>query len=170
MKEKGKFVVLFVLLAVLVGLNVRWGRGTPSLAVSGKGPAAVEEAGQIPDVHLRVDLLAKAQSRVKVGRNIFEYRVRAVPTPAAPAAAPVAASSAPPRRDTPPAPLRFYGFAEDSQSGQKRVFLTDGEEIFIAVEGETLLRRYRVRRVRATSIELEDLVEERQWVVPLEQP
>ncbi|MFQ5926081.1 MAG: hypothetical protein ACE5MH_01460 [Terriglobia bacterium] len=168
MKEKGKFVVLVALVALLVGLNLRRGRESSSPASPRNGAEEAErEDKAIPDVRLRVDLLRKPPSRVKVGRNIFEYHVRAVPALAAPT--PVAVS-APTGSVRSPAPLRFYGFVEDSRSGQKRVFLTDGEEIFIVAEGETLLRRYRVARVRATSIELEDLVGGRQWVVPLEQP
>lgn len=172
MKEKRKLVGLVVFLVLLVALNV-WRGGKKPVPVAGGNArtGAGKEASPIPDGRLRVDLLERRAKQIEVGRNIFEYVAKAAPPTAVPipmpaGSAPASATEAPPA----PAPLRFYGFAEDGASGQKRVFLTDGEEIFIAAEGETLQRRYRVARVRPASIELVDIVAGRQWVIPLEQP
>lgn len=168
MTQKGKLAVLFVLLLALAILNVRRGSAPPARGASGKG-TSVSTSGEnrIPDVRLRLDLLERPRQRAEVTRNIFEYRR----TEVAPPASPVPAAAREPRPEpVAPAPLRFYGFAEDGQSRQKRAFLTDGEEIFIASEGDTLLRRYRVAKVRAMSVELVDLASGQQWVVPLEQP
>lgn len=165
MKQKGKLALLLVLAAILIAINLRPEKSLPVVSVN--APAQVEkEASQIPDARLRTDLLERLTKRVTVGRNIFEYRRRPVPRPQAPP--PVVAG--PPPAVPRPAPLRFYGFAQDSQSGAKRVFLTNGDEIFIAAEGDTLLRRYRVARVRPTSVELEEITSGERWVVPLEQP
>lgn len=167
MKHKTKLGVLLALVAVFVAVNL-W-RENPPPGTPASVASPTKKAGRIPDLSLRVDLLKPGTRRVQPGRNIFEYRVRQAAAPPPPPPAPVVAA-APAPEPPPPAPFRFYGFAEDSQSGKKRVFLTDGEEIFIASEGDTLLRRYRVTRIRAGAIELEDLVGGRQWVVPLEQP
>jgi len=168
-KQKGKLAALLVLVVVLLAVNFGRKQNPPASRAASSPAEAKKQGKRIPDLELRLDLLEEAGGRVQVGRNIFEYHVRAVPRPT-PVQTAVVAPPAPAVEPAPPAPFRFYGFAEDSQGGRRRVFLTNGEEIFIATEGETLLRRYRVARIRATSIELEDVVAKRQWVLPLEQP
>jgi hypothetical protein len=56
-----------------------------------------------------------------------------------------------------PIPLKFFGFA--SQPGESRkVFLSKDTDVFIAGEGEIVDRRYKVVRISATSVEIQDLV------------
>jgi hypothetical protein len=57
----------------------------------------------------------------------------------------------------PPIPLKFFGFA--NQPGEpKKVFLSKGEDVFIAGEGEIVDRRYKVVRISPTSVEIQDVV------------
>ncbi len=57
----------------------------------------------------------------------------------------------------PPIPLKFFGFA--NQPGEpKRVFLSKGDDVFIAGEGEIVDRRYKVVRISPTSVEIQDVV------------
>jgi hypothetical protein len=57
----------------------------------------------------------------------------------------------------PPIPLKFFGFA--SHPGEpKKIFLSKGEDVFIAGEGEIVDRRYKVVRISPTSVEIQDLV------------
>jgi hypothetical protein len=57
----------------------------------------------------------------------------------------------------PPIPLKFFGFA--SQPGEPRkVFLSKDTDVFIAGEGEIVDRRYKVVRISAASVEIQDLV------------
>jgi hypothetical protein len=46
-------------------------------------------------------------------------------------------------------------------------FFLDGDDILIAFEGETLKRRYRVVRIGATSVLMEDVELKHQQPVPL---
>lgn len=56
-----------------------------------------------------------------------------------------------------PIPLKFFGFA--SQPGEPRkVFLSEDTDVFIAGEGEIVDRRYKVVRISATAVEIQDLV------------
>jgi len=165
MREKKKLVLLLVLVVILVGINLRWRRPAPATPAD-QSLVQGKETSSIPDPRLRLDLLQKAPRQLSVGRNIFEYRVRAEPVTSAPPPTTSAALPAPPPR---PAPLRFYGFAEDGLSGGKRAFVTDGEEIYIVSEGDVIARRYRITRVAAANIEVEDLVSGHRWVIPLEQ-
>ncbi len=98
------------------------------------------------------------------GRNIFvsQAEVVDIPKPLANGAAGPNAVAAPvwtppPVAAPPPIPLKFFGFA--NQPGErKRVFLSKGEDVFIAGEGEIVDRRYKVVRISASSVEIQDVV------------
>lgn len=174
MKNKQKITLLLLLVVVLVGINlVRRSSSAPapqatSPAVPARSAGARDPLA-IPDAVLQVGRLEAAAHRraADVRRNIFEYGRRAE-TPVSPGQA---VSVAPPQEPPPPpAPVRFFGFAENSRGGKRQVFLTDGEEIFVAAEGDVIARRYRLLRVESERIEVEELAGKRRWVVPLEQP
>jgi hypothetical protein len=63
--------------------------------------------------------------------------------------------------------LKFYGIAAPPGSGDKKAFLTDGDEIIIAKEGETIARFYKVVRIGVNSIDLEDSRSQRRQSLPL---
>ncbi|HXY77742.1 MAG TPA: hypothetical protein VEH47_02955, partial [Candidatus Acidoferrales bacterium] len=63
----------------------------------------------------------------------------------------------PPVPPPPPITLKFFGFA--NRPGEtKKVFLSQGEDIFIAGEGDIVDRRYRVLHISATTVDVEDMV------------
>jgi len=72
----------------------------------------------------------------------------------------------PPAPGPPPITLRFFGFA--SKPGEpKRIFLSQGEDVFIAGEGDIVDRRYRVLHITNTSVELEDVIYNNRQSIPL---
>ena len=127
------------------------------------GSRGAAPAAQSLDPTLRLGLLASVEGvQYKgSGRNIFRSLEEApIPQPLAPALTP---TGPPP---PPPINLRFYGFA--SKPGEsKKVFLSQGEDIFIAAEGDIVNRRYRVVRIGVNSVEVEDLLDKRRQVLPL---
>jgi hypothetical protein len=63
----------------------------------------------------------------------------------------------PPLAAPTPIPLKFFGFA--NQPGEpKRVFLSKGEDVFIAGEGEIIDRRYKVVRISPNAVDIQDVV------------
>ena len=116
------------------------------------------------DPTLQLQLLAASEQTMYEGsgRNIFVSQAEAVAIPKAvdngttdhpkePVWTPPAVPAAP------PIPLKFFGFA--SQPGEpKRIFLSKGEDVFIAGEGEIVDRRYKVVRISTSSVEVQDLV------------
>ena len=101
------------------------------------------------------------------GRNIFEAQIE-IPKPIAPVTpqpqAPQAYVPPPP----PPIPLKFFGFA--SKPGEaKRIFLSSGEDVFIAGEGDIVNRRYKVVRIAPSSVEIEDVLTNNHQSIPLTQ-
>ena len=140
------------------------GAVTHPAAHHGAGSGKKEHAPQSLDPTLHLQQLA-ATEQIKYegsGRNIFvsqaEVRfrarwLRALWTPmmrgGALSGAAVTAQA--------PIPLKFFGFA--NQPGEaKKVFLSKGEDVFIAGEGEIVDRRYKVVRISATSVEIQDVV------------
>jgi hypothetical protein len=98
------------------------------------------------------------------GRNIFKSQPEPpkIPEPIVPPVITPAVTTPP----IPPISLKFYGFA--SQPGEpKKVFLSQGDDIFIAGEGDIINRRYKVRRITATTVEIEDMLNNRIQAIPL---
>jgi hypothetical protein len=119
------------------------------------------------DPTLRLDLLAAAEKTEYQGngRNIFVSSAEDVVIPK-PVARPnidgntpqtTSIYQPPSPQQAPPIPLKFYGFAS-SPGEPKRIFLKLGEDVFVAGEGEIVDRRYKVIRISATSVEIQDVV------------
>jgi len=140
-------------------------RAPRSAARRGAGSAAgkKERPPQSLDPTLHLDQLASAE-QIKYegsGRNIFVSQPDPViPIPVASGAAggpDTKAFQLPSVAAPPPIPLKFFGFA--SKPGEaKKIFLSKGEDVFIAGEGEIIDRRYKVVRISPTSVEIQDVV------------
>jgi hypothetical protein len=128
---------------------------------SAKG--AKRSEGENLDPTLRLDLLASSEKTQYegLGRNIFVSQREDVDIPK-PVAPPVVDNTppayvAPQPTPPPPIPLKFYGFAS-SPGEPKKIFLKNGDDVFVAGEGEIVDRRYKVVRISATSVEIQDMV------------
>lgn len=115
------------------------------------------------DPTLRLDLLASSEKTQYegAGRNIFvsQREEVVIQQPVAPAVTDTKPVEyvAPQPQPPPPIPLKFYGFA--SAPGEpKKIFLKNGDDVFVAGEGEIVDRRYKVIRISATSVEIQDMV------------
>jgi hypothetical protein len=135
----------------------------------GRAPARGAKGKKAPraenlDPTLRLDLLASVEQTQYEGsgRNIFMSEPDPViPTPAdrgvTDAQKEVVKWRPPDIPTAPQIPLKFFGFA--SKVGEpKRVFLSQGDEVFVAGEGEIVNRRYKVVRISPTSVEMQDMV------------
>lgn len=123
------------------------------------------------DPTLRLDLLTKVAGITYKGseRNIFQYQTTAPPIPK-PLANPVtkpgektAVTPPPP----PPIPLKYYGYAHKPSETAKRAFFVEGEEIFIAGEGEIVNKRYKILKIGVNTVEVEDQVTKNKQTLPL---
>jgi len=136
---------------------------------SGRHGASATEKKQKPGLDLDPTLHLKqlaATEQIKYegsGRNIFVAQAEAIPTPVASGATdhknggPDDTYHLPAVAAPPPIPLKFFGFA--SHPGEpKKIFLSKGDDVFIAGEGEIVDRRYKVLRITATSVEIQDVV------------
>ena len=75
---------------------------------------------------------------------------------------------------TGPAPLvipaTFYGFVTDAQTGMRRAFFTENENVYIVGVGETLLGRFRLVQIGNSSVEMEELSTGRRATLTMEEP
>jgi hypothetical protein len=124
------------------------------------------------DPTLRLDLLNTSEGTKYEGkgRNIFRAEAEVIPKPkfsamkTMPTPPPEPQGPPPP----PPIPLRFYGFA--SRPGEpKKIFLSQGDDVFIAGEGDIVDRRYKILQISPTSVEVEDVLTNNRQSLPLTQ-
>ena len=74
----------------------------------------------------------------------------------------------PPPPPPPPIPLKFYGFTTAAKQTGKRAFFLEGEDIFVAGEGDLIKNRYKVVRIGVNSAVVEDTSNKHQQTLPLE--
>jgi len=72
----------------------------------------------------------------------------------------------PVKPQAPPIPLKFYGFTS-ARAGLKRAFFLEGEDVYVANEGDIVKKRYKVVRVNLNSVVVEDTEYKQQQTLPL---
>ncbi len=175
-KRERSLVGILVVLSVISGLIYYFNtRETSSAAstVSVDGnytPIAVENP------HIITERLEGLQHVEYKGshRNIFsETPPPRVPTPAEIA---LAKAHEPPPIVSGPPPIpalivneKFYGYVDDSRTGTRRAFFTNGEDIFICGIGDMLENRLRVTRIGNDTVELMEVSSSRRTTIPIEQ-
>lgn len=138
------------------------------------------------DPTLRLDLLAKVQASKPAGadRNLFEFSTEK-PKEAAklqgtepviktiakmgPPPLPPPPGPAPPPPPPPDVPInaKYYGFATPSHSGRRRGFFMDGETILIRAEGEMLVGHYKIVKLEAGFVTVQDTDSKRTKTLPM---
>ena len=111
--------------------------------------------GLDPTLHLEALRLTETSTYEGSGRNLFEP---IIPLPTVPGLTDHEFRlSKPPEIAAPfSTDLKFYGFSSNANS--RRIFLLKGDDLFIAQEGDTIDRRYRIIRVMRDSVEVEDVL------------
>jgi hypothetical protein len=130
------------------------------------------------DPSLRTDLLLASEGVVYngTGRNIF----KAEPDPPKVGPAPICAQpggpsggmrwcqplTVPSRPKPPDIPLKFFGFA-NKPGEPRKAFLSQGDDIFIASEGDIVDRRYKIVHITPTSVDIQDVLNDNTQTIPL---
>jgi hypothetical protein len=186
-ENKTKTAIAGVLLVVAVVLVVRAfrseGDSAPPSTLAATAPrpsptaspgntqtgrkAARQLLAQTLDPTLRFDLLKSSEDVTYkgTGRDIFRSQPEPppIPKPQPMDVKPVAATPPPP----PPIDLKFYGFAS-RKDGYKRIFLSKGEDIFVAKEGDIVDRRYKIVHIGQNSVDVEDVLTNNRQTLPLQ--
>jgi hypothetical protein len=121
------------------------------------------------DPRLKLDLL-HASERIAYsggGRNIFQDTREKLPEIKHPVITPIPppiANNTP--QGPPPIRLKFFGFA--NRPGEpKQVFLADGDDVFIARQGDVVDRQYKVVEIRSAEVVIQDILNNNTQRIPL---
>jgi hypothetical protein len=140
----------------------------PARRPATRGPAIAINTNSL-DPELRLKLLESSEGTKYegTGRNIFVPGLEPIPQPIVDTK-PKPPPGPPPPPPPPPINLKFFGFA--SHAGEpKRVFLAQGDTVFIGAEGEIVDRRYKIVRINPNSVEIEDVLNNNRQTIPLTQ-
>lgn len=167
MKQKKELVLFLALAAVAAAV---WyshlsSRG-PAVSVAG-GESSGEAMMAVDNPQLHWWKIESARKTVyeTSRRNIFSAaaapapQVRRKPGPVLPPSVQAVPQTpaAPPAPVVAPLPVKFFGYASAASRGPRRAFLTDGEQVFVVSEGETLLGRFRILRIGTNHLEYEEV-------------
>lgn len=187
-EDKKKLIVMAVLLAIAIPLAIySFVSVSGSSASSATEPAAPSPSASRPaqrrngtapmrertlDPTLHTGLLAASQRIEYSGgkRNIFRM------AEAEPVVMPKVQESVRQQTYTPPAlppqpqiPLKYYGFS--NRPGEaKKAFLQDGDNIFVAVEGDVVERRYKIVKITNSFVLVEDVLNNNQQNINMSAP
>ena len=112
---------------------------------------------QTLDPTLRFDLLKSSEDVTYKGSGRDIFRSQA-PPPEIPRVVQPVNTGPPPPPPPPPINLKLYGYAQRKNGEPKRIFLSSGEDIFVAKEGDIVNRRYKILKINANSVDVEDVL------------
>jgi hypothetical protein len=164
MSRKAQLIVLVSLVAVLALVLFLNRTETSTATTVLQGGDYHSPLITVDNPRLQIEKIESARGSEYAGihRNIFS----AIAPP--PTAAQVAAAAAaklqtietlpPPPPPPPPVvlPVKFFGYAADTQGNHRRAFFTNGDDVYIVGEGEMLLGHYRVLRIGNDRVDFED--------------
>ena len=110
---------------------------------------------------------AAAVERQPEPKKILPAKAKPIgPEPPPKPVVPVVNTPPPP---APPAPLpfKFYGFIGGKPSGAKKAFFLEGDDVYIAGEGELVKKRYKVVRIGINTVVMEDTQEKNQQTLQM---
>jgi hypothetical protein len=164
MTDKNKTILLIVLIAVAAVVwyfnsqNSSVVTGGSAVTASSYKPLAVEN----PELQ-RSKLDASRKTEYKTGgRDLFS---ELAPPPPVDLAAKKEEKRAPQGPVIPPPPpppelpatMKFFGYGTVPNGTARRAFLTDGDQIFIVAEGDTLLGKFRVVKIGNANLDFEEI-------------
>jgi hypothetical protein len=178
MKEKQKLVVLIILAVIVWGYTLNK-RSAPSQSVAVLQNFKVLAVDN-PGIHWKELEIARKTEYKSNGRNPFSVIKPPTPQEIAernnadaqkPQPGPVVPTPPPqPTEAHLPPNLKFFGYGTVPNGSPRRAFFTDGDDVYIVPEGETLLGRYRILKVGNTNLEFQEISSGLHGTVILEEP
>jgi len=173
-KQQKEWIVLAILLVAAAATWYFYFKKQPNApsAISASGSYTMINAQDYGDI-LKSLKIARDTEYKSNGRNIFVARPEPPKETAAVKAAKAVRLFVPvgpqPEVIPPPQlPWKFFGYGALPSGGARRAFLTEGEEIHIVTEGDTVLNHIRITRIGNESIEFEDINTHKRNSNPLE--
>jgi hypothetical protein len=164
MKQKQQIIVLVVLVTVAALIWVLELRKHTSATVTASFIQDYKPLGE-DNPRIRKEEIIRAQETEYKSNGRNPFSMIAPPTPDEmrtaeankPQPAPPPPPPPPPTHAQVPPNLKFFGYGTIPTGSPRRAFITDGEDIFIVSEGDTLLGRYRILKVGNSNLEFQEI-------------
>jgi hypothetical protein len=178
MKQKQQIIVLVVLVVVAA---LVWGFELRNRTANTVTTSFIQDYKPLGEDNpqIRWYLLKRAQETEYKSNGRNPFSMIAPPTPQdVQAANDKKKNQPPPLPPVPPPPpttaqappnLKYFGYGTVPNGTPRRAFLTDGEDIFIVSEGDTLLGRYRIIKVGNSNLEFQEISSGLPGTMPLEE-
>lgn len=180
MKERNKLAILVVLAvaAALVWKYALHNQPSPSQTTTSLESMPVL-AVENPQIRWAELTRAQETEYKSNGRNPFsmikppspadEAKKREKPKPV-PVPVPVQADPPAPTVATLPPNIKFFGYGAVPAGSPRRAFFTDGDDVYVVPEGDTLLGRYRILKIGNTNLEFQEISSGLRGTAILEEP
>jgi hypothetical protein len=175
MKEKkkvGVLVGLFVAAALVWYMEVRQPSAKTNLTVSQANVPYAPLPVENPAIQWQKMEAARQTEYKSGGRDLFSEVVQPPPVLPAPTTEVKIEASGPPPPPPPPSlpsNVKFFGYGTIPNGTARRAFLTDGDNVFIVGEGDTLLGKYRVVRIGNANLDFEEIATGRRGSTTLDE-
>ena len=174
MKQQRELIALVVLLAIAAAVWYYFYFRRDGIVAGASNTAAVRKYELLgidnPGLHWPELVRAQKTEYKSNGRNPFSKEAPPPPVEVA-KVAPHPVVTVPPPAVVPPPTLpgnlKFFGYGTVPNGTARRAFFSDGEDVIIVSEGETLLGRYRILKVNNTNLEFEEMATGRRNTAPL---
>jgi hypothetical protein len=177
MKQKHQIIVLVVLL-VFAGLvwSFEWRKQTPAMQMADSIQSYKVLAVENPQIHWAELERARKTEYKSSGRNPFSVIAPPTPQQIRESAKQASLPQLPP--PLPPVPteaklppdLKYFGYGTVPEGAPRCAFFSDGQDVYVVKEGDTLLGRYRILRVGNANLEFQEISSGLHGTTPLEEP
>jgi hypothetical protein len=162
MSEKNKGILLAVLIVIAAVVWYVASRGPSAVANTSADAGTQYRPLAVENPELQRDKLINSRNTEYkgTGRDLFSELAPPPPQPVQtqqvklPVGPQVPAPPPPPAL---PANLKFFGYGTIPNGTARRAFLSDGDQIYIVGEGDTLLGKFRVVKIGNANLEFEEI-------------
>ena len=169
MTQKLQFYLLGGLLVLLAAVTLYNWNQSPEMVAAFVGNEKFVPLS-VDNPFLRIDKLERIRKLEYKGSRRSIFTAQLPPPPQPKIITPDPSKVTPPPETPLTVPVKFFGYATDPISGRKRAFFTNGEDVFILSEGETLQNRFRLLRIGNATADFEETLTGKRTTLPLEIP
>jgi hypothetical protein len=174
MTQKNQMMLLAVLVLIMA---VVWYFNRTTSAVAPGNVASFQNyqllAVENPQLHRDKMEAAQKTEYHSLGRNPFseiapqkEQQEKKIVASRGPVGPPVLPPPPPPML---PGNMKFFGYGTIPNGTLRRAFLSDGDEVYIVGEGDTLLGRFRIVKINNANLEFEEIATGRHNTVSMQE-
>jgi hypothetical protein len=174
---RNRQIILLVVLVVVAGFvwSFETNKRTPAMQMANSIQNV--KVGAIENPQIRWAELERAQKTEYKSNGRNPFSPIAPPKPGdTPKPKPKKIGPEPPPPEPPkpteshlPANLKYFGYGTVPTGSPRRAFITDGEDVYIVTEGDTLLGRYRILKIGNADLEFQEISSGLPGKAPLEE-